>query len=577
MGDPNQDLLQNQNQASRTFDAIVVGSGISGGWAAMELTKKGLKTLLLERGRNVEHVTDYPTAHQHPWEFPHRLKLSNEDKKNYPIQCQANSFDESSKQFFVNDLEHPYIQVKPNSFNWTRGYQLGGRSLVWGRQVYRFSDLDFEANSKDGFGVDWPIRYKDIAPWYDYVETFIGVSGQAEGLPHLPDGKFLPPMEMNCVEKHFAGSVKSQYKDRIVTIGRVANVTQGWNGRGPCQYRNLCHRGCPFGAYFSSNSATLPIAHNTGNLTQVTHAIVAEVLYDEKNGKATGVRVIDAQTKKVTEYYAKIIFLNASAFASTAILLQSKSSRFPQGMGNDSGQLGKNIMDHFLMTGAEGEHDGFRDQYLSGRRANCIYIPRFRNVDANTTRKDYLRGFDYQGVGDRGYWEDKMNQIEGFGVDFKNELLAAGKGPWNLWIAGWGETLPYEDNRLELDPIQKDAYGLPLLRIHFESKENELSMRKDIEQSAAEMLEKAGFKNIRTYNRMMPGGNGHEMGTARMGRDPKTSVLNEWNQVHAVKNVFVTDGACMTSAGTQNPSLTYMALTARACDYAFNELKKGNL
>ena len=565
-------MISNKATAQNTYDAIVVGSGISGGWAAKELCEKGLKTLLLERGRNVEHIKDYPTASMNPWDFAHRLELTEEDRTENPVQSTV--YDEGCKHFFVNDREHPYIQEKP--FNWIRGYQVGGRSLVWGRQTYRLSDLDFEANAKDGHGTDWPIRYKDIAPWYDYVERFIGVSGQAEGIPHLPDGIFLPPMEMNCVETHFAEAVKGHYKDRTVIHGRVANLSRGWNGRGPCQYRNLCMRGCPFGGYFSSNSATLPAAMNTGNLTLRPHSIVHELIYDAQKNKATGVRIIDELTHQTIDYYAKVIFLNASTIATTAILLQSVSGRFPNGFGNDSGQVGHWLMDHHVSSGSTGEYEGFKDQYYKGRRPTGIYIPRFRNLNGQTPHKDFLRGYGYQADGERREWKDTMTIDDSFGAGLKEALSKP--GPWSIWMGAWGECLPNYNNAVTLDADQQDKWGLPLVRIHFQYGANEKHMRKDVMQSAAEMLTVAGFTNVQPFDYNPPPGTAvHEMGTARMGRDPKTSVLNGNNQVHAAPNVFITDGSCMSSGGCQNPSLTYMALTARACAFAVDELKKNNL
>ena len=571
MGDPRQVNQYNNGKEKQTYDAIVVGSGISGGWAAKELCEKGLKTLVLERGRNVEHIKDYTTAFMHPWQFSHRLNNTIKYREEDPLL--AGYCNEGNRHFFASSLEHPYIQEKP--FNWVRGYQVGGRSLTWGRQCYRLSDLDFEANLKDGHGVDWPIRYKDLAPWYDYVEDFVGISGSPEGLQHLPDGKFLPPMEMNCIEDHFSKKVRTLYNDRIVTIARLANLTQGWKNRGPCQFRNLCNRGCPFSGYFSSNAATLPAATATGNMTLLPDSIVIEIIFDEQKSQATGVRVMDAHTKKVTEYFAKIIFLNASTVATAAILLQSVSKRFPQGFGNDSNQVGHNLMDHFMGAGAAAEFDGLADQYYFGRKPGGIYVPRFRNLNQATMRKDYIRGFGYQGSGGRKDWEEQLT-LEGFGKEYKNKITTP--GPWEIWIGGWGETLPYYENKITLDADKKDQWGLPIVKINFEYHDNEKTMRRDIKETAAEMLGKAGFKNVEPLDYNLPGGSAvHEMGTVRMGRDPKTSVLNAFNQMHDVKNVFITDGSCMTSAACQNPSLTYMALTARACDYAVNELKKGNL
>ena len=563
---------QGENPNAHKFDAIVIGSGISGGWAAMELCRKGLSTLVLERGRNVRHIRDYPTAPLAPWEFEHRLNHTTAQHIKNPVNAGAS--DEGSSLFYVNDSEHPYIQEKP--FNWIRGYQVGGRSLTWGRQCYRYSDLDFEANLIDGTAVDWPIRYRDLAPWYDHVEKFVGISGKKEGLPHFPDGEFLPPMELNCAEEHLAAKLKANYTDRLLTIGRVANLSQGWNGRGPCQYRNLCSRGCPFGGYFSSNSATIPAAEATGLLTMKPDSVVVEILFDEKNNRASGVRVIDSNTKKTTEYFAKIIFLNASTIASAAILLNSKSKRFPTGLGNSSGQVGANLMDHFTGTGAEAELEGYDNKINFGRRPVGVYIPRFRNISPETKMKNYIRGFGIQGMGERISWKAVGANTVGFGAEFKNTLLKP--GPWKMWLGGWGETLPYESNKVTLDDERKDQWGIPLVKVSYEYHSNEESMRKDILESIEEMLTTGGFKNINSYSQLHPGGSAvHEMGTIRMGRDSKTSVLNGFNQMHDVKNVFVTDGSCMTSSGTVNPSLTYMALTARACDYAFNELKNGNL
>jgi choline dehydrogenase-like flavoprotein len=562
--------IGHSSKEKSSYDAIVIGSGISGGWAAMELCKKGMKTLMLERGRDVQHIKDYPTANLNPWDFEYRLNHTQKEYEQNPIQSFVS--DAADQQFYVNDREHPYIQEKP--FNWVRGYQVGGRSLTWGRQTYRLSDLDFTANLKDGIGVDWPIRYQHIKPWYDYVESFIGVSGNKENLDHLPDGVFLPPMELNCIEKHLADSLLKSDQNRLLTIARVANLTKGWDSRGPCQNRNLCSRGCPFGGYFSSNSSTIPMAFSTGNLTLRPYSIVAEIIYDKKLQKATGVRVIDTLTKEHFEYYAKIIFVNASSIATTGILMNSTSSRFPEGLGNDSGQLGHNLMDHHSSAGAYGVHYGFKDSYYSGRRPCGFLIPRFRNLKSGEGL-DFKRGYNIQGDGERREWRDRGYE-EGFGEDFKNSLTTP--GPWSVWMAGWGECLPYYENKISLHPNKKDQWGLPQIVIDFSFKDNEEKMMKDISQASAEILSNAGFNEVESFNYHKPGGSTvHEMGTARMGHDPKTSVLNGNNQIHAAKNVFVTDGSCMTSSACQNPSLTYMALTARACQYAADELKKGSL
>lgn len=561
-------------QKQNTYDAIVVGTGISGGWAAKELTEKGLKTLVLERGRDVKHQVDYPTMTKDPWQLPHGNKLTEEELKFYPVQSRTYWVNQANKHWWVNDLENPYTEVKP--FDWIRGYHAGGRSIMWGKQTYRLSDLDFDANAKDGVGIDWPIRYKDLAPWYDYVESYIGVSGQTEGIPHLPDGKFLPPMELNCVEEVFRDKLTEKF-GRKLTIGRVAHLTAPLPhdpSRGVCQSRNMCDRGCPYGAYFSSNASTLPAAMKTGNMTLRPHSIVHSVIYDEQTKKAVGVRVLDANTKEEIEFFAKVIFLNASALGSTFILLNSISKSHPQGLGNNSGHLGHYLMDHQYRTGAEADVEGFEDKYYIGRRPNGIYIPRFRNI-GNDKRTDYIRGFGYQGGASREGWGRGVAEMA-FGADLKNSLT--NPGPWKIGITGFGECLPYYENKVTINTDKKDIYGLPTLNIDAEWKENEKAMRKDMRESAAEMLDAAGFKNVRTYDVADNMGLGiHEMGTARMGKEAKTSVLNKWNQVHDAPNVFVTDGACMTSSACQNPSLTYMALTARAADYAVNELKKGNL
>ena len=566
--------INNDGKEEVTYDAIVVGSGISGGWAAKELSEGGLNTLVLERGRMIKHG-DYPTANMDDWEFPNRDRLSLEEKKDYQKQRRTGyTIKHSTKHHWLKDTEHPYTEKKP--FDWIRGYHVGGRSLMWGRQSYRWSEMDFEANVKDGIAVDWPIRYKDIAPWYDKVERFIGVSGRAEGLPQLPDGIFQPPMDFNCIEEHVRDRIKEAYNDRIMTIGRAANLTQPIGNRGTCQTRDRCMRGCPFGAYFSSNASTLPAAEASGNYTIRPYSIVTEIIYDKETQKAKGVRILDSETKETKEYFAKVVFLCASAFGSTWIMMNSISDRFPNGFGNDSDQLGRNVMDHHFKLGARGSSDDWQDMYYSGRRPNGIYVPRFQNLDEATKRKDYIRGFGYQGGGSRSGWKSLVAEA-GFGADFKDDI-AETPGKWTMSFMGFGECLPYEDNRITLNKDVTDIYGLPTLTMDAEWKENELNMRKEMMSAAAEMLEKAGLKDVTTYDAgCNPGLGIHEMGTARMGRDPKTSVLNKYNQVHAAKNVFVTDGACMTSSSCVNPSLTYMALTARACDHAISELKKGNL
>ncbi|MEQ8471954.1 MAG: GMC family oxidoreductase [Marinoscillum sp.] len=563
--------MQNQLKTN-SYDAIVVGSGISGGWSAKILTEGGLKTLMLERGRMIQHG-QYPTAGLDPWDIPYRGALTPETLKDYEKQSRTGWINYVNQDLFVKDVENPYDEDK--RFDWIRGYQVGGRSITWGRQTYRLSDLDFEANAKEGIGVDWPIRYKDIAPWYDYVEKYVGISGQAMGLPHLPDGQFLPPMELNCVEQHTKEKIESSFDNRYLTIGRVTNLTQEHNGRGPCQYRNRCNRGCPYSGYFSSLSSTIPDAEKTGNLTIRANSVVHSIIYDETTGKASGVRVVDAETKETHEFFANIVFLNASAIGSTAILLNSTSDRYPNGLGNDSDQLGRNLMDHHYRIGAMGFIDGFDDKYYNGRRPNGVYIPRFRNVNEATRRNDYLRGFGYQGGASRAS-HDQSEYTEGYGAEFKDKMMKP--GPWHMSLVGFGEMLPDPSNRLYLNQDKKDPYGIPMVTFACEFKENELNMRKDMKASAGEMLEAAGFRNVREYDD--PGAPGlgiHEMGTARMGHNSKTSVLNKWNQVHGAENVFVTDGACMTSSACQNPSLTYMALTARAAHYALDQLKKKNL
>jgi choline dehydrogenase-like flavoprotein len=558
--------------ADNVFDAIVVGSGISGGWAAKELTEKGLKTIMLERGRDVKHVTDYKNASKGPWEFPHRGGRTQQMIEDYPVLKRDYPLNETNLDYWASDKDCPYTETK--RFDWYRGYQVGGRSLMWGRQSYRHSKMDFEANGKEGVAVDWPIRYNEIAPWYDHAERFAGISGNKDGLEVLPDGQFQPPMEMNCVEKDVAARIKQHYKgERLMTIGRVANLTQPLQGRTKCQYRNKCWLGCPFGGYFSTQSSTLPAAVATGNLTLRPFSIVTKILYDKDTKKATGVEVLDAETNQTYEYKAKVVFLCASAFNSTWVLFNSATDIWPGGLGSSSGELGHNVMDHHFRCGAGGTVEGYDDKYYFGRRANGIYIPRFRNV--GNDKRDYLRGFGYQGGASRQGWRRDVAELN-IGADFKEALTEP--GDWSIGITAFGEILPYHENMISLDKDKKDKWGLPVLNMNAEIKQNELSMRKDMMQDAKEMLEAAGVKNVYTYdNDYAPGMGIHEMGTARMGRDPKTSVLNGNNQVWDAKNVFVTDGACMTSASCVNPSLTYMALTARAVDFAVSELKKQNL
>ena len=555
------------------YDAIVVGSGISGGWAAKELCEKGLKTLVLERGRNVNHIIDYTTANMTPWDFKHRGIKTQDDIENYRVQSTTYAFTEGTKQFFVNDKENPYSTPDDKPFRWIRGYQVGGRSLTWGRQTYRLSDIDFEANRKEGIEIDWPIRYKDIDPWYDYVESFAGISGQAEGLPQLPDGVFQPPMEMFCVEKKVKKAIEKNWSDRMMTIGRTANLTNPHQGRGSCQYRNLCDRGCPYGAYFSSNSSTLPAASATGNLTLRANSIAVSVIFNKQTGKASGIRVLDAETSETKEYFAKVIFLCASTLGTTWLLLHSNSQYFPDGFDSSPGALGHYLMDHHFQIDSIAEFDDLEDKYYYGSRPNGIYVPRFRNL--KDKHPDFLRGYGMQGSGYRLGWKNGNNQT-GFGATFKDSMM--NPGPWGMRLEAFGECLPYYDNKVELNFNITDKWGLPTLTISCEFKENEYAMRKDMAQTTYEMLEAAGGKNIETiFGPDIPGFGIHEMGTARMGNDPKTSVLNKYNQMHHALNVFVTDGSCMTSSACQNPSLTYMALTARAASYAVEQLKKGNL
>lgn len=556
--------------ANNTYDAIVVGSGISGGWAAKELTELGLKTIMLERGPNYEHIKDYKTAQNAPWQFEHRGNVTLAQRKERPVISRNWGASEPIMDAWVDEQEAPYTEVKP--FNWWRSYRMGGRSILWGRQSYRWSDLDFEANAKDGWAIDWPIRYKDIAPWYDHVEKFIGVSGSLEGIPNLPDGHFLPPMELNVVEKDVAASIKKKF-GRHMIIGRSANITIPYNNRTNCQYRNRCWEGCPFGGYFSTQASTLPAAVKTGNLTVRPQSIVTKVLYDKDTKKANGVEVLDAETNKTYEYYAKVVFLNASTLNSAWVLMNSATDIWPQGLGSSSGELGHNIMDHHYNLGASGLVEGYEDKYYFGRRANGVYVTRFANIGKD--KRDYLRGFGYQGGAGRQGWSREIAEY-GLGTKYKDALSEP--GAWTMGIGGFGELLPYHDNKITLDPKVKDKWGLPVLSMDAEIKDNERKMRIDIVNEAKAMLESAGVKNVETHDNGHNVGDGiHEMGTARMGLDPKTSVLNKHNQVWDAKNVFVTDGACMTSSACQNPSLTYMALTARAANFAVQELKKGNV
>ncbi|HSK12938.1 MAG TPA: GMC family oxidoreductase [Phnomibacter sp.] len=514
------------------FDAIVVGSGISGGWAAKELTEKGLKVIMLERGRNVEHVKDYVSANKHPWDFEHRGKKTQEMRTNYPVIDRDYPLNEMNLDLWANERDCPYVEVK--RFDWYRGYHVGGRSLTWGRQSYRLGDIDFEANLKEGIAVDWPIRYKDLASWYSYAEKFAGINGSRENFPGLPDGEYLPPMDMNCVEKDVAARVKAHYKGkRIFTMGRSANLTVAHNGRTNCQYRNKCWLGCPFGAYFSTQSATLPAAMATGNLTLRPFSIVTKIIYDKDTQKAKGVEVVDAETHQTYEYFAKVIFLNASSFNSTWILMNSATDIWPEGLGSSSGELGHNVMDHHFRLGASGDAEGYDDKYYYGRRPNGIYVPRFVNILGD--KRDYVRGFGYQGSASREGWGREIAEMN-IGAAWKDEMCEPGK--WRMGITAFGEILPYHENRIYLHESKTDKWGLPVLAIDVEIKENEIKMRKDMMEEGAAMLEAAGLKNVKTFDNGYGFGQGiHEMGTARMGRDPKTSVLNEWNQVWDCKNL----------------------------------------
>jgi choline dehydrogenase-like flavoprotein len=564
--------LNIDSKKERSYDAIVIGSGISGGWSAKELTERGLKTLVLERGRDVKHNVDYPTTNMMPWEFKHRGQIPYEIQQENPVVSKCYAFREDAMHFFVKDKEHPYIQDKP--FDWIRGYQVGGKSLLWARQTQRWSEFDFEGPARDGFAVDWPIRYKDLASWYSHVEKFAGISGNKDGLAELPDGEFLPPIELTCIEKHFKEQVAKHYGNRHVIIARCAHITDPQpihleQGRTQCQHRVLCQRGCPFGGYFSSNASTLPWAARTGKLTLRPNSVVHSIIYDETKGKAVGVQVIDALTKEAVEYYAPIIFVNAAALNTNLILLNSKSNRFQNGLGNDNGLMGKYVAFHNYRARISAEYDGgFMDSTTKGRRPTSGYIPRFRNVYKQET--DFLRGYA------AGFDSSRYNEMDndGLGASLKEKLAQTKLGPWRVGSHMMGETIPKETSYVSLDSTVKDEWGMPQMKISIDYDTNDEKMIKDFHEQLSEMYTKAGFKNIQTFDsKQAPGLDIHEMGGVRMGRDPKTSLLNEWNQLHACKNVFVTDGACMTSTSTQNPSLTYMALSARAVDYAVKNIK----
>ncbi|HEX5653222.1 MAG TPA: GMC family oxidoreductase [Chitinophagaceae bacterium] len=574
MPDSTQIYINNKGKERQTFDAIVIGSGISGGWAAKELCEKGLKTLVLERGRNVEHIKDYPTYNKPPWEFPHRGAITREIRRENPLITRSSGYDEGTQHFFIRDADHPYIQEKP--FDWIRGYQVGGKSLTWGRSCQRWSDWDFSAPLRYGYGIDWPIRYKEIAPWYSHVEKFVGICGTKEGIESMPDGEFLPAYELNMVEKHFKESIWKNYQRHYIP-GRWAHLTEPEEihkeqGRGQCLNRNLCMRGCPYGGYFSSVTATLPWAAKTGNLTLRPHSVVHSIIYDDKKNKAIGVRVIDEKTHKATEFYSKIIFVNASALNSILVLLHSVSNRFPNGLSNDSGLLGKFIGFHNYRGSMSAFFEGFEDWYYKGARpAECV-IPNFRNFKKLDT--DFVGGYTIFS----GAFRERLQYAEpgGIGASFKEQL--AEPGPWKMYMYMQGETLPKASNHVRLSDTQKDQWGIPLLVTSVDYDDNDEKMLQDFLLQGEAMFTAAGGKNISTYDSKQPPGlDIHEMGGVRMGQDPATSLLNKWNQLHHCKNVFVTDGACMTSTGNQSPSILYMAFTARAANYAVEELKKANL
>ena len=559
-----------------TFDAIVIGSGMSGGWAAKELCEQGLKTLMIERGRDVKHLKDYPTTSMQPWEFKHRGQVPYAIAKDNPIISKCYAFKEDAMHFFVKDKEHPYVQEKP--FDWIRGYQVGGKSIMWARQTQRWSDFDFEGPARDGFAVDWPIRYKDIEAWYSYVEKFAGISGNKDGIDSLPDGEFLPAWELNCVENHFKEAVAKNYDGRHVIYARCAHVTKPEpihieQGRWQCQARNLCQRGCPFGGYFNANSTTIPWALKTGNLTMRTDAVVHSIIYDEAKNKAIGVKVIDVHTKESMDYFAKVIFVNAGAVNTNLLLLNSTSKRFPNGLGNDSGLLGKYFAFHNYRAHITATYDGLLDSTTEGGRPTSAYIPRFRNLHKQDT--NFLRGY----AATFGASRNMVTDTNGFGDNLKANLMAEAKpGNWSVSSQCMGETIPKETNYLSLDKSKKDEWGIPLLNFSIAYDDNDEKIIKDFFEQYTEMFTKAGFKDIKTSDsKQAPGLDIHEMGGVRMGKDPATSLLNEWNQMHHCKNVFVTDGACMTSTSTQNPSLTFMAFAARSAHHAVELLKKNEI
>jgi len=558
------------------FDAIVIGAGMSGAWAAKEFSENGFKTLLLERGRDVKHIKDYPTTNMQPWEFPNRGRVPHEVREQNPVISRCYAFREDTTHFFVKDTDHPYEQVKP--FDWIRGYQVGGKSIMWARQVQRWSDYDFEGPARDGFAVDWPIRYQDLAPWYSYVERYVGVSGNKDGIATVPDGEFLKAWDLNCVEQYFQQVVKDNFKDRHVIYGRCAHISELTDelraqGRTLCQSRVICERGCPYGGYFNVNTSVIPAALNSGNCTLRPHSLVHSIIYDASTQKASGVRIIDTQTGEQTEYFAKVVFVNAATINTNALLLNSRSERFPDGLGNDSGTLGKYVAFHNYRARISARHPGHREFATAGKRPTSAYIPRFRNVERQET--DFLRGYAAGFNASRS----KSFDSSGFGADLKNNLLnSVGYGDWRVGSHMMGETIPKASNFVALDESKLDAHGMPRIQVSIDYDDNDEKMIQDYFEQMTSMFEKAGFTDIQANDsKQAPGLDIHEMGGVRMGKDPQTSMLNQWNQMHACPNVFVTDGACMTSVSTQNPSLTFMALAVRAAHHAMDELKKGNL